>query len=196
MTRFFPGEEWREISLECRLKLRYAISNFGRLMSFKTKLEYGRVLKGCLSGGYPVFKYRMWLRNRRDKILHQSRYLHQLVADYFLPKPEEEQRFIVHIDYDKSNNHWSNLKWVSRTELVRHHEQNPKVISGKAKNKNRKPYVGKKLTATRVKYLKKKILDPNRKTRLKLIAKQFGISEMQLYRIKKGECWGHVSIED
>lgn len=43
--------------------------------------------------------------------------------------------------------------------------------------------------------LKKRILDPNRKTRLRLIAKEFGISEMQLNRIKRGENWGHIKVE-
>lgn len=195
MVRSFPGEEWREIRLEYALKFRYAISNFGRLMSFETRFECGRLLKGCQAEGYPVFKYRVWLCNQRDKILHQSKYLHRLVADYFLPKPKAEQKFIVHIDYDKSNNHWSNLKWVSKRELAQHHERNPKVIQGRAKNRNRKLYAGKKLTETRVKYLKRRIFDPNRKTRLKILAKQFGISEMQLYRIKKGENWSHVSID-
>ena len=42
--------------------------------------------------------------------------------------------------------------------------------------------------------IKKMLANPNRKTRLRLIAKQFGISEMQLYRIKSGENWGHVEI--
>ena len=31
---------------------------------------------------------------------------------------------------------------------------------------------------------------------MRIIAKQFGISEMQLYRIKSGENWGHVKIDD
>jgi DNA-binding Xre family transcriptional regulator len=36
--------------------------------------------------------------------------------------------------------------------------------------------------------------DPNRKTRLKIIAKRFGVSEMTLQRIKTGENWGHIKI--
>ena len=36
----------------------------------------------------------------------------------------------------------------------------------------------------------------NRKTRLKMIAKQFGISEMQVHRIKTGENWSYVSEEN
>ena len=31
---------------------------------------------------------------------------------------------------------------------------------------------------------------------MRLIAKQFGISEMQLYRIKSGENWSHVKMEE
>jgi DNA-binding Xre family transcriptional regulator len=45
-----------------------------------------------------------------------------------------------------------------------------------------------------VKRLKKKLLDPNRKTRYKILAKQFGVSEMQLHRIKTGENWGHIIV--
>ena len=60
----------------------------------------------------------------------------------------------------------------------------------------KKPQKGQKLNSTQVMLLKKKIFDPNRKTRLKILAKQFGISEMQLYRIKSGENWSHIKIDD
>jgi DNA invertase Pin-like site-specific DNA recombinase len=53
---------------------------------------------------------------------------------------------------------------------------------------------GATLTSPDVVRIKKLILNPNRKTRLKIIAKQFGISEMQLYRIKTGENWGHIQV--
>jgi len=41
-----------------------------------------------------------------------------------------------------------------------------------------------------VRLIRKKINEG--KTRMKMIAKQFKISEMQLYRIKVGENWGWV----
>ena len=50
-----------------------------------------------------------------------------------------------------------------------------------------------KLTETKVKFLKRKLNDPNRRTRLKILARQFGVSEMQLHRIKTGENWGYVT---
>jgi len=42
--------------------------------------------------------------------------------------------------------------------------------------------------------LKKILLDPTRKTRMKILARQFGVSEMTLYRIKSGKNWGHIKI--
>ncbi len=80
--------------------------------------------------------------------------------------------------------------------MFAHQQKNPVVLEAREKQKGRKTVKGHKLTATQVIRLKKKILDPNRKTRLKLIAKQFGISEMQLYRIKSGENWGHIKVSE
>jgi hypothetical protein len=53
---------------------------------------------------------------------------------------------------------------------------------------------GRKLTVANVIKLKKILADPNRKIKLRALAKQFNISEMQLFRIKKGENWGHIEV--
>lgn len=42
--------------------------------------------------------------------------------------------------------------------------------------------------------IKKILSKPDQRTRLKMIAKQFGVSEMQIRRIKSGENWGQVKI--
>jgi DNA-binding Xre family transcriptional regulator len=47
------------------------------------------------------------------------------------------------------------------------------------------------IKATEVMYFKKMLADPNRKTRLKILAKRFGVSEMTLHRIRTGENWSH-----
>jgi DNA-binding Xre family transcriptional regulator len=47
---------------------------------------------------------------------------------------------------------------------------------------------------TQVMRLKKRLLDPNRKTRLKILAKQYGVTMMTLHRIKTGENWGHIKV--
>ena len=74
-------------------------------------------------------------------------------------------------------------------EMKAHQYKNPAVLQGRIKRIETKKSngVGTKLTSTQVLRLKKRINDPNRKTRLRLIEKEFGISEMQLCRIKRGE---------
>jgi hypothetical protein len=51
-----------------------------------------------------------------------------------------------------------------------------------------------KLSESKVKVIKKLLAGPNRKTRIKMIARQFKVSEMQIFRIQSGENWGHVTI--
>ena len=111
-------------------------------------------------------------------------------------KISENQEYVLHLDFDKINNHISNLKWATYDEMRAHGFKSPKVIE--AQRKFREFNIkrdGAKLTSTDVIRLKKRILDPNRKTRLRLIAKEFGISEMQIHRIKTGENWGHIKVE-
>jgi len=193
-------EKFIELELDDELQLRYAISNFGRLVSFTKSIEYGRVLNGSITEGYRIFRYRIRLGK---KILYKHRFFHRLVAENFLEKPSEEQTYVLHLDHNLSNDVVGNLKWATKQEMLDHQQTNPKVlkarkISGKrivAYNKKR-GVVGNKLTSTQVIHIKKLLAKPNRKTRLKMIARRFGISEMQLYRIKTGENWGHVKIDN
>ena len=188
MIKSYPNEEWRKIDLPPEsLKLSYAVSNHGRLASFDKDLhEDGRLLKGGNLGGYPTFVCRPFGKSK-------TMYTHKLVAEKFLKKETDDQTFVLHLDYNKKNNFFKNLKWASKREMELHQQKNPNVIESRKKRKNNLTK-GHKLTSTDVIRIKKKIFDPNRKTRLKIIAKQFGISEMQLYRIKSGENWSHIKV--
>lgn len=165
----------------------YAVSNHGRIAAFTEELSDGKLLKGGVIGGYPSLKIRI---NRRDKTF----YVHKLVGEHFVDGQDEKHDRLIHIDYDKKNNHFENLKWVDKPTYLDHQRKNPAVIEAKKKQAEFLPEVGHKLTTTDVMRIKKKIWDPSRKTRLRMIAKQFGISEMQLYRIKSGENWSHVRV--
>ena len=198
MIKSYWDEEWKEIDLgEDKLRYNYAISNYGRIVSYSDSLEKGRLLKGSLVDGYPVFRYKQFYKSENGtRIKNKQIFIHKLVADSFRKRENDDQQFVIHLDYNKLNNNIDNLKWTSKREMELHQQTNPNVLLARKKRKETKPYKGHKLNATQVKHLKKKIFDPKRKARLKILAKQFGISEMQLYRIKSGENWAHVTIED
>jgi hypothetical protein len=99
-------------------------------------------------------------------------------------------KYVLHLDFEKQSNHFSNLKWATREEMQAHNRINPAVINRRIP-KRTSNY---KLTAPQVKMIKKMI--KSEKTRLKAIAKQFGITHTQLNRIRAGENWGQVTLED
>jgi uncharacterized protein YerC len=53
---------------------------------------------------------------------------------------------------------------------------------------------GLKLTIGQVRQIKKILQNPNRKLTYKQIAGKYGISEMAITRMKRGENWGHVKV--
>ncbi|WP_274474763.1 HNH endonuclease [Mangrovimonas aestuarii] len=178
------NEKWKRYILpQWRDNEVYDISSHGRVISYKYK-EEGELISLSNIGGYKAFT--AIKKNKKNHLV----YVHRAVASLFLEN-EEGKKFVIHKDFDKSNNGVDNLAWANQKELTAHNSSNPLVVEAKAKRKVKRPYT--KLSEGKVKLIKRKIFDPNRKTRLRLIAKQFGISEMQLYRIKSGENWSSVT---
>jgi hypothetical protein len=200
--QFYPDEVFKEISLgedDDKLQLRYAISNYGRLVSFNRwhELEYGRIVKGTKQDGYRIWNYSV--RDDKNKLKYRHRFFYRLVAEYFLPKTSDEQVYVLHLDRKRDNDRIENLKWATKAEQLEHSKKSPYVKAALKKQiyllkKYKEQGLTGKLTSTQVMRLKKKLLDPNRKTRLKMLARQFGVTEMQLYRIKSGENWGHIKV--
>lgn len=184
------NEQWKEIVFPPgALRKRYAISNYGRVVSYPVSPNNGKLVKGGCLKGYKTLPL-------RPAGVSTTFYIHKLVALYFLPPPEQEQVAVIHLDYNKLNNFVQNLKWATREETSAHQQKNPLVLKGREKIKNRCTSEGAKLNTTQVMRLKKKLLDPQRKTKLRIIARQFGVSEMHLHRIRKGENWAHVEVPD
>ena len=193
MLQFFALEKFTEIKLHETLQLRYAISNYGRLISFKNEFKDGKLLKGGTINGYRIFRYKI---RENNEVLNKHKFFYRMVAENFLPVASEDKQYVLHLDFNLANDFEKNLRWANKEEMLAHQSNSPKVQESRKKlaenNRNRDGF---KLNAAKVKIIKRKLADPNRKTRIKMLAKQFGVSEMQLYRIKSGENWGHVSID-
>lgn len=188
--RFFPTETFKDLDLEKGLKFKYAISNYGRLISYSDKKENGRLLKGGMCEGYKNFSYKIF---KNGKAIYRHILIHRLVAEAFVKNNNPARTFIIHLDYHKTNNHALNLKWVTQKEMTAHHQKSPFVIKAREARKSfSNSGDGQKLTSTQVRLIKKMLANPNRKTRKKIIAKRFGITPMSLYRIETGQNWGHI----
>ncbi len=179
MIDIYKDEKWVDIDLEnIHPDEKYQISNFGRIRSFKISKDKPKILKGSWITGYKALVIK--LKNNKKSTF----YVHKLVALYFLKKTSEDQTFVIHLDFDKSNNHCNNLKWVNAEELKEHRHNDENYESKKIRNA--------KLSESDVikikRMLKRKNMKPAR------IAKLFNISHTQLKRIKDGDNWSHIKI--
>jgi hypothetical protein len=180
--KFYSSEKWQTLrGFKGIDGQRYAISNFGRVIAYWDTFDYGYFMKYSFIGKYPGIQL-------RKKGTGKGFLVHRLVAQYFCEKPSASHRYVIHLDHKKENNYYRNLKWTTMAEMHAHMVKDPNYLQSKAEHSGR----GHKLTIDRVKLIKRKLAEG--KTRMKIIAKQFGISEMQLYRIKAGVNWGHVKI--
>lgn len=192
MIRIYPNEIFREIEVDAPLRFRYVISNKGRMISFKDEITQGNLLNGSYTDGYKLFKYKI---KNGDKLSNKHLFFCKLVAQYFIPKESEEQKYVLHLDYVRDNDNVLNLKWATYQEMLDHGNKSPHVkLARKKLIEHNLKSDGKKLTTTQVILLKTLLKNPNRTTRLKMLAKQFGISETHVKRIMSGENWGYIKV--
>lgn len=180
-VRSLAGERWKELDLKKGVTTkRYAISNRGRIVSFKNKIEDGYPLRPRLTQGYPS----VTIGREANR---QNYYLHRLVAEYFVKRPSPRHSFVIHLDHVKENNRASNLRWVRHETQIEHALKDPNVLI------RQNPAEGPKLNTSKVKRIKRALQSKKQPT-LKALAKQFKVSDMQIHRIKTGENWSHVTI--
>lgn len=99
-TEEFPGEIWGAAEVN-GAKIR--ISNFGRVVGPSGKISFG-----AITNGYCIYMFR-----------GKSARIHRLVAQLFLPCPQNGQTHINHKNDVKTDNRAENLEWVSPGENVR-----------------------------------------------------------------------------
>ncbi len=180
--KLLSGETWKELKLKKGTTTKkYAVSDKGRIVSFKTKLEEGYILKPRLTQGYPSITI-----GREET--RQNYYIHRLVAEYFCKQSGGACTFVIHVDHKKENNKASNLKWVKHEDQIKHALKDPNVLV------RMNPDEGPKLTADKVKSIKTALFRSKKQPTLKALAKKYRVSDMQIHRIKTGENWGHIKV--
>ncbi len=178
MIRDLWNEQWKTIVFDDYVHPdeNYKLSNHGRLTKIRDDKE-------VLFEPYNMHGYLYFRVKKIEKKKFKTYYLHKILAQHFLE--QNDGVYVIHVDYNKLNNHIDNLKWVTKREKEIHQFSNPNY-------KKPEKFTSAKLTENDVRRIKKMLNNPDRRTRLKIIAKQFGVSTMQLQRIKTGENWGHV----
>ncbi len=181
-VKFLANEKWKEIELKKGTSTkRYAVSDKGRIVSFKEKMEDGYILRPRLTQGYPSITI-------GRESTRQNYYIHRLVAEYFCRQANDSYNFVIHSDHKKENNKASNLKWVKHDVQIQHALKDPNVLI------RMNPEEGPKLNAVKVKQIKVALFKSKTQPTLKALAKKFKVSDMQIHRIKTGENWSHVKV--
>lgn len=112
MTENLNNEVWKVIP---GFNNKYEVSNMGRVKSLMYKTP--RILKsGTSIAGNPNGYQKVMLR--KNNKTHRL-YVHILVAEAFLPNPENKPE-VNHIDEVKTHNWATNLEWVTRKENINH----------------------------------------------------------------------------
>lgn len=185
-TTMAKKEEWKKVEFEStiekhfnNIEIEYHISSYGRVRKIDSQGNEIKVQLDKATRYYTFYHYIPSLK------VTKSFFVHKLVAQAFLPDPKPEQTQVIHLNYNRWNNKSENLQWADKYEKERHAQKNP----DRPKQKGRITYS--KLNESQVIRIKQML---ERKVKWKRIAKQFGISEMQIYRIKTGECWANVKL--
>lgn len=179
MIDVYKDERWLDIKIENLLpEEQIQVSNYGRLRSFKVSKTKPKIIGGSWIGGYNAIV----LKLKTGK--SQTFYVHKLVAQHFMVNFNPEFSYVIHLDFDKKNNHYSNLKWADKETARVHRLSDENYDSKKIKNS--------KLTEVQVIKIKKMLKRGTMKQFR--IAQQFGISQTQLMRIKNGKNWSHIEV--
>lgn len=116
---------------------------------------------------------------RKDGIFINAK-VHRLVAETFIPNPENKLE-VNHKDGNKKNNNVSNLEWATRAENASH-----------AKDlKLMKPLTGESHPAHKLKEKQVLAIRKNNNSIIK-IAKKYNVSRQTIGAIKNRKIWAHI----
>lgn len=169
-------EEWRPVP---GLEDRYAISSLGRLMRTAAgkKTHAGKILNPATTkAGYPTAQLG-YGRERRGY------YLHRLVAEVFLPPPDNPLRaYVAHKNGIPHDNRAENLYWATPAE-----NSYDQVLHGTSKGKTRADR--RLLTDEDIRAIRKD------RRPLRTLSALYGMSPAGIGAIRRGTTHKHIPME-
>jgi len=153
----------------------YEISNLGRVKSLKGKIEMIR--KPNLNrDGYYYIHFTHKGKNVTKKI-------HRLVCEYFCEGKTDERNHVDHIDTDKLNNVYTNLRWCTHHENILFAWE-----TGIYKNKGNEHPLS-RLNSENVKEIKKLLSDG---VSCREISERYNVTNWCIHDIKQERTWKDI----
>jgi hypothetical protein len=182
-------ETWKPVSFKGgKPSMKYVVSNHGR---FGVMDKNGKVEVRTFKPQSGLYRYNYKI-NGASKAL----FIYKEVAKAFIKKPSPKYTMIIRKDHNYLNDHADNLVWATPEQHRLHVTYSPSAVAARKKKAIIVSSTARIFTEKTAREVKKLIWDPKRKLTYKQIAEKYGVSEMQIYRIKKGELWFHVKVEN
>lgn len=156
----------------------YEISEYGNIRRIVKK--YGFI--GDRKPYLPKAGYLYIVMRENGKKKAQA--IHRLVAEAFIGLPTKEKPFVAHNDGDRFNNHYSNLRYVTRSE-----NEIDKLKHGKSNRGERQG--GAKLKEQDVIEIKKALILG---ASCSFLGEKYNVSAGAIKSIKGGQSWSWLEI--
>lgn len=154
---------------------KYKVSSDGLVLSVRT----GKILKPIkMKSGY------CYVHLCDGKCNTKLCKLHRVVAKAFIPNPNNLPQ-INHINGNKSDNRVENLEWCDAYHNMRH------AINSGIMNTLGENNPSAKLTYNNVKYIRNTYVRGSSVFGTTALAKQFGVSNVLISKIVRGELWNN-----
>lgn len=152
---------------------KYEVSNMGNVRTFKT----GLIRKPYRNrDGYMYVSISINGKSKSCKI-------HRLVCEHFVTKSCESKTHVDHIDGNKLNNVYSNLRWCTHKENIQYAHE---LGIYKQKGEDHPLSI---LNESQVREIKKRLSNGEKTVN---IYSDYGVKINAIYDIKQGRTWTHI----
>ena len=177
-------KEWRAV---VGYEGKYEVSSLGNVRSLDRLVVHKKrngVVK-CLYKG-KLLEHK-WTKGLYDQIYisrEKQKYVHRLVAQAFIPNPENKPQ-VNHLDNNPSNNNVSNLEWTTQKENMEHCAKQGRNAINIFRGESHPNSKLKNIDVIKIREMKGK--KSNRE-----IGKVFGVSKGAVQRIISRTGWTHI----